>query len=181
MVFHYRSSIISRTNWYLKHTHTHTKESTPRQTQWKKKCITFTSHSPLIHRGTNLFKGTDLNIAFWTCNIIDNQLYDWTPISTMNSSEIYTAQYKTCNNSYADHTGRMIEIGHLENTSYITTNNPILALALHISERQIWVWKSRTNQRVTKAMQHRKENALLGIILHTSSPTTKLINRWTED
>jgi len=30
-------------------------------------------------------------------------------------------------------------------------------------------------------MQQRKENALLGIILHISSPTTKLIDRRTED
>jgi len=106
-------------------------ERTPRQTQWKK-----TYHSPLIHKVTNLFKGTELNMAFWTCNIIHNQLYDRIPLSIISSSGIYRLRCKTRNNSYVDHTGRMIEVGHLQNTRYITTNNSILAFALHILNKR---------------------------------------------
>ena len=42
-------------------------KNTPTQTQ-RKKWITFTYHNPLIHKVTNLFKRTDLDVAFRTCN-----------------------------------------------------------------------------------------------------------------
>jgi glycine cleavage system regulatory protein len=41
--------------------------------------VTFTYHSALIHKVTNLFKRTNINIAFQTSNTIYNQLHDRTP------------------------------------------------------------------------------------------------------
>ena len=39
-----------------------------------KKWATFTYHSPLIRKVTNLFKSTDIRIAFRTTNTIQQQL-----------------------------------------------------------------------------------------------------------
>lgn len=44
------------------------------QTQTKKKWITFTNHSPLVHKVTNLFKHTSLKIAFKAANILHSHL-----------------------------------------------------------------------------------------------------------
>jgi len=83
-------------------------ESTLTQTQ-RKKWITFTYYSPLIHKVTNLFKSTNLNIAFQACNTTCNQLCDKTPLNKINSSRIYKLQRRTCNKSYAGQTGRLIK------------------------------------------------------------------------
>ena len=104
-------------------------ESTLTQIQ-RKKWITFTYHSPLIHEVTNLFKSTDLNVAFRECNTIYNQLCDRIPLSKINSSGVYKLQCKTRNICWPD--WNSIEIRHHEHTRYIQTNNPISAYALHI-------------------------------------------------
>lgn len=70
-----------------------------------KKWITFTYYSPLIHKSTNLFKSTKLNIPFQACNTIYNQLRDKTPLNKTNSSVIYKLQYKTLNKSYVGQIG----------------------------------------------------------------------------
>ena len=87
------------------------------QTQ-RKKWITFTYHSPLIHKVTNLFKRTDLSIAFRKCNIIYNQLCDTSPQNKINSSGIYRLQCKTCKKSYVGQTGGSIETRHREHIRY---------------------------------------------------------------
>jgi hypothetical protein len=81
-------------------------ENSPTQTQ-RKKWITFMYHS-------NLFKCTDLNTAFRTCNTIYNQLYQRSPQNKTGSSGIYRLQCKTCNKSYMGHTGRSIAIRYHE-------------------------------------------------------------------
>ena len=45
-------------------------------TETRKKWVTFTYHSPLIRRVTNLFKHTDLHIAFKATNTIRQQISD---------------------------------------------------------------------------------------------------------
>jgi len=71
----YLTIINNRNNYFpLQITHnlkkkiirTQKTKNTPTQTQIKK-WITFTYHSPLIHKVTNLFKRTELNKAFRTC------------------------------------------------------------------------------------------------------------------
>ena len=107
------------------------KKNTPVQTQ-RKKWITFTYHSPLIHKVTILFKSTNLNEAFRTCNTIYNQLCDRSPQNKMNSSGIYRLQCKMYNKSYVGQTGGSFVKRHREHTRYIKTNNPVSAYALHI-------------------------------------------------
>jgi hypothetical protein len=50
----------------------------------------------------------------------------------INSSGMYKLQCKSYNKSYIGWAGRSIEIRHREHISYIKTNNPISAYALHI-------------------------------------------------
>lgn len=76
-----------------------------------------TYYSPLIHKVTNLFKNTDLNIAFRRGNTMYNQLYDRISLSKINSSGIRKLQCKTCNRSYLGYTGRSIEIRNRAHTS----------------------------------------------------------------
>jgi hypothetical protein len=63
---------------------------------------------------TNLFKSTELNIAFRAFNTIYNQLCCRLPINKINSSGIYKLQCKICNKSYVGQTGSSIEIRHRE-------------------------------------------------------------------
>jgi len=55
---------------------TKTQHTFTTQTHQKRKWITFTYHIPLIHKLTNLFKHTNLNIAFRATNIIYKELSD---------------------------------------------------------------------------------------------------------
>jgi len=54
-----------------------------------KKWITFIYYSPIIHKVSNLFKNTDVNIAFRTCNTVYNQLFNRIPPNKINFSNIY--------------------------------------------------------------------------------------------
>jgi len=67
---------------------------TPTKTQETKKWVTFTYHSPLIHKVTNLLKNTDLNIAVRTYNTIYNQCRDKIPLNKVNSSGLCRVRQK---------------------------------------------------------------------------------------
>ena len=113
---------------------TKTQQILTTQTHQKTKWITFTYHSPLIHRITtgNLFKHTNLNIAFCAANTIYKQLSNKTTLNRLNSGGIYKLKCSTCNNLYVGQTGNLIGIRLKEHTRYIKTNNPVSAYALHI-------------------------------------------------
>jgi hypothetical protein len=98
----------------------------------KKIWITFTYHSPLIHKITNLFKHTSLNIPFRTGNTIYNWLQDGKPQNITNSSGVYRLQCKTCNKSYVGQTEGTINIRHREHTRYKRTKNTGSAYEFHI-------------------------------------------------
>jgi len=70
----------------------------PPTTQQNKIWVTFTCYSPLIRKFTNIFKQTNLNIAFQDTNTIYQQLTD-KPTNT-NPSGIYQLKCNTCNNAY---------------------------------------------------------------------------------
>jgi transposase-like protein len=104
---------------------TRTQQTLITQTHQKKKGITFTYHSPLIHKIANLFKHTNINIAFRGTNTINKQKSDKITQNKVNSSGIYKLKCNTCNNSYVGQTGRSIGIRHKEHKRYIknTCNN----------------------------------------------------------
>jgi hypothetical protein len=95
-----------------------------------KKWTTFTFHSPLIRRVTNVFRNTDLKIVFHTNNTIRQQLTERP--KQQNPSGIYKLKCKTCNLAYIGQSGRAIDIRFKEHIRYIRTNNPISAYAAHI-------------------------------------------------
>ena len=74
-------------------------KSNPHKHNKRKKWVTFTYYSPLIHKVANLFKNTNLKIAFRTNNI-HNKLCDRIALNKINPSGIYKLKCKTCNNSY---------------------------------------------------------------------------------
>jgi len=100
----------------------------------KKKCVTFTYYSPQIRKITNLFKHTDLKIAFKNKN---NILQLTKPrnndkIQNYKLSGIYTLTCKTCKRTYVGQTSRDLKQRYQEHIRYIKSNNPQSAFALHI-------------------------------------------------
>jgi len=97
-----------------------------------KKWVTFSYHSPMLCKITNLFKHTNLNIALCVTNTIHQQLADKIVGTSTNSSGMYELKCDTWNNSYVGQSGRSIATRHKEHTRYLRTNNLISAYALHI-------------------------------------------------
>ena len=90
----------------------------------------FQFHSPKIYKVTNLFKNTNVKIAFKATNTIFQQLTRQPRYG--NPSGIYRIKCNTCNRSYVGQTGRDIFTRHKEHTRYIKNNNPASAYAMHI-------------------------------------------------
>jgi sulfur relay (sulfurtransferase) DsrC/TusE family protein len=76
-------------------------------------------HRALIHKITNIFKHTNINIAFPATNTIYKQLSDKINQNKINSNGIYKLKCNTCNNSYAGQTGISTGIRHKEHIRYI--------------------------------------------------------------
>ena len=104
-------------------------EQQMKQTQ-NKNWIIFTYHSPPIRKVTNLFKNTNINIAFRANTTIYQQLAQKT--DNMNPSGVYEIKCNTCSKNYVGQSGRPITIRHKEHIQYIKTNNPASAYTTHI-------------------------------------------------
>ena len=98
-----------------------------------KKWVTFTYFSPMVRCITNLFKQSNLNIAYRATNTIQQLSERQT---NTNPSGIYKLKCKTCNNVYVGQSGKSINIRHKEHIRYIRTNNPLSACALHILQNR---------------------------------------------
>jgi len=101
---------------------------------YNKNWVTFTYFSPIIRCITNLFKHSNLNIAIWATNTIQQQLSEKPP--NKNPSGIYKLKCNTCNNVYVGQLGRSINVRHTEHIRYIRTNNPLSTYALHILQNR---------------------------------------------
>jgi hypothetical protein len=89
-------------------------------------------HHPLVHKVINLFKNTNLNIAFRSTNTIYHQLQHRPNREASKLSGIYGLQCMTCNKSYVGQSGRTIAARYKEHIRYIRTNSPTSAYALHV-------------------------------------------------
>jgi len=103
-------------------------QTNPPQKQCNK-WITFIFHGPPVHKVTNLFRKTDLKIAFCPTNRIFQQLTQ--KPKNNNPSGIYQLKCKSCNRAYVGQSGRAISLRH-EHLRYIRNNNPISAYGMHI-------------------------------------------------
>jgi len=99
-----------------------------------KKWVTFTVYSPKIRKITNLFKQTNINIAFKSTNTIQQQTIpqNYATIQYYNKSGIYKLACKTCNNAYIGQTSRCLTQRFREHIRYIKNNDPKSAYAQHI-------------------------------------------------
>jgi hypothetical protein len=82
------------------------------ETSNSKKWVTFAYHSPLVRRVTNLFKNTEINIAFKAHNTIYKQLTYKT--NNAKPSGIYEIKCNTCGLIYVGQSGRPIATRHKE-------------------------------------------------------------------
>ena len=104
-------------------------EITTQRSKW----VTFTCHSPLIRRITNLFKQTNVKIIFRATNTIQ-------PNSNKQKhndpSCIHKLKCNTCNKVYVGQSGRAIGTRFKEHIRYIRSNNSTSAYAAHILENR---------------------------------------------
>ena len=100
----------------------------------KKIWTTFTYHSPKIRTITNLFKNTNINIAFRTTTTTQQYLKQkkHTPTTEYEKSGIYKIACNTCHKAYVGQTSRSLKARYQEHTRYIKNNDPKSAYALHI-------------------------------------------------
>jgi len=104
----------------------------PQQSQQcKKRCINFTYYGPAIRKVTNLFRQTNLQIAFRPTNTIYQQLFQ-KGTTNNNPSGIYQLKCNTCKEVYVGQSGRPINTRYKEPIRYISHNNPTSAYATHI-------------------------------------------------
>jgi len=98
--------------------------------QYKRKLTTFTYHSPSIYKVTNLFKRTNLKIAYRSTNTIYQQLYNKT--NNPNPSGIYQLKCNTRNRASVGQSGRPITTILREYLRDIRKSNPTSAYAMLI-------------------------------------------------
>ncbi|GFG36121.1 hypothetical protein Cfor_03762, partial [Coptotermes formosanus] len=84
---------------------------------------------------TNIFKNTNLRIAFQTTNTIWQLLnIKKKQPNIYTNSGVYSIKCSTCNRFYIGQTGQHIYTKFKEHIRYIRTNNPKSAFAVHILE-----------------------------------------------
>jgi hypothetical protein len=96
--------------------------------------ITFQYYSPQIRKITNLFKNTNIKIAFRSTNMIKHLMKRKTNNTTPDheNSGIYKITCNTCHKSYIGKTKCSLKLCYQEHIWYIKNNNPQSAYAMHI-------------------------------------------------
>jgi len=104
------------------------------------KWATYTYTSPQIRKITNIFKHTNIRIAFKrsnTISVLSKPTHKTThPTTPYDKSGIYALTCMTCNKAYVGQTSRSLKQRYKEHTFYIKSNNPQSAYALHILNSQ---------------------------------------------
>ena len=89
-----------------------------------------TYYSHKVRKITNLFKQTDINIAFRSTNTFLQQTRTRThdTSSDHNKSGIYKLQCRTCNKSYIGQTNRNLSVRYSERIRYIKKQRPPVSI-----------------------------------------------------
>jgi hypothetical protein len=130
------NKIYSQEQQLPNQTHNKTKNKIAKQntqtntTDNNKKWAIFTYHSPNIRKITNLFKHTNINIAFRSANTLFQRLKprNHTMTHDYNSSGIYKLTCMTCSKSYIGQTSWNLTQRYREHIRYIRNNNPPICL-----------------------------------------------------
>ena len=127
------TTIIRWLNQQIQHNHNN-KDHTNNEQHVKKIQTTFTYYSPLIRKITNLFKHTNIQIAFKPINTIRQLIQHTSHQNTMEQekSGIYKVICNTCKLSYTGQTSRSLQQRYKEHICYIKYNDPQSAYAFHI-------------------------------------------------
>jgi len=106
--------------------------------QTQNKWAIFTYHSPIIRKITNLFKQTDIKLAFRNTNTIRQTIRPKLKDNTQghDKSGIYKLICKTCNKENIGQTSRNLTLTYKEHIRYIKNNDPQSAYALHILQNR---------------------------------------------
>jgi len=97
----------------------------------KRPWITFTYHGNYVRKITNMFKKTQIKIAFRTTNTTF-QILTRNHNNNPDDSGINKLTCGTCQRAYIGQTGRWISTRYKEHIRYIKNNNPQSGYALHI-------------------------------------------------
>jgi hypothetical protein len=103
------------------------------------KWTTFTYSTPQIRKITNLFKHTNVKIAFKATNTIAQLTKPpntTSHLSPYDKSGIYSLKYKTCQLTYAGQTSRSLRLRFQEHTRYIKQNSPQSGYTVHILQNK---------------------------------------------
>jgi hypothetical protein len=92
---------------------THQEEPTHQISKWSK----FQFHSPAIYKITNMFKNTNVRIAFKATNTIMQQLTRKT--KNDNPAGVYRIKCNTCNRAYVGQTGHDVTTRYKEHIRHI--------------------------------------------------------------
>jgi predicted GIY-YIG superfamily endonuclease len=118
---------------------------------------TFTYYSPQVRKITNLFKHTELKIAFRNCNSIQQLITTKGNKKTeyYDRSGIYVLMCKTCKHTYIGQTSRDLKQRYQEHIRYIRNNNPQSAFAQHILNNRHEYGKMDEIMTMLKTIKHR--------------------------
>jgi len=102
------------------------------------KWTTFTDSTPQIKKITNIFKQTNVKIAYKTNNTILRLTRPTTntPIPPHANSGVYALTCNTWKQVYVGQTGRSLKLRYQEHIRYIKNNNPQSAYALHVLQNR---------------------------------------------
>jgi len=136
-----QTATIFQSAFYIKWKKEHSNFSHNQQPQKKKKdtkWTTFTYTTPHIRKINNLFKNTDIKIAFRTSNTLRQFTKPPTqnPTPPQDCSGICGLTCNTWQMTYVGQTSRNLNIRYKEHIPYIRTNNPKSAYALHILQNR---------------------------------------------
>jgi len=121
--------LLQKLNQQIQHKAGH-KETEKKDKIW----TTFTYHSPKIRKITNLFKNTNIGIAFKTTTTLHQFMRPkkQTHIPDHEKSGVYGIKCNTCHITYVGQTSRNLKSRYQEHIRYIKNNDPRSAYALHI-------------------------------------------------
>ena len=141
----------------------------------RNKWVTFTYFSPLVRKISNLFRQTDLKIAFRTTNTIQQQLN--AKQTHDDQSGIYELKCKTCNKIYFGQSGRAIGVRFKENMRHIRSNNSTSAYAAHIlGNRHEYGTKEDTLKLIKKCQKRKHMDCWEALYMQTLQQKKVLIN-----
>ena len=151
---------------------THTKKNDTDNPKW----TTFTYHNHTIRQITNLFKHTNLRIAYRSTNKIQNLIKHKqnTHKPDHEKSGIYQLKCNTCKLNYIGQTSRNLRQRHKEHTSYIKKNNHTSAYALHILQNRHEYGPLNEKNDTTETRKQQTQTP--GIRTNTHTPT---LPQWT--